>query len=64
MTTVCTVCGSQRVQTLHLCWVDENDGGARQEFAGEAKLYPDTTFCRDCEREFRDPHPPLERKEG
>ena len=64
MTTVCTVCGSKRIQILHLCWVNENDWGEEPDFAGEASLYPDTTFCRDCEVEGRHPHPPLERKEG
>ena len=68
MITACTVCGSQRVQVLHLIWVNENDGGSEfynnAEFAGEADLYPDKTFCKDCEVEGRHPHPPLERKPG
>jgi len=60
---VCTVCQSRNVQTLHLYWLCEN-GEPMPDYAGNASLYPDTTFCGDCEDEGRDPHPPLERKEG
>jgi len=69
---VCSVCQSRNVQTLHLYWLCENgercEGGIPSipmpEYAGEAGLYPDTTFCQDCEAEGRHPHPPLERKPG
>lgn len=50
--TVCSVCGSDQVQTLD--WIDPNTG---EVVGGNDCMQDSDTFCATCDAEGRDPNP-------